>query len=243
MPLSWNEIKDRALKFSREWKGEGSERAESQSFWNSFFAVFGIDRRRVAIFEKQVEITRAGRKLKHGRIDAFWKGVLLIEHKSAGEDLERAFAQASDYFEGLLDRDLPRYILVSDFARFRLYDLEADTKVEFRLGELHQEVRHFGFIAGYRTQEIEPQNPVNIRAAEQMGKLHDLLKAGGYAGHPLELLLVRVLFCLFADDTGIFQPAGSFRLWLDERTAAVCPFVESTRFDSGACRMMVAIYS
>ena len=73
-------------------------------------------------------------------------------------------------------------------------------------------MRHFGFIAGYRTQEIEPQNPVNIRAAEQMGKLHDLLEASGYTGHPLELLLVRVLFCLFADDTGIFQPAGSLRL-------------------------------
>ena len=219
MPLSWNEIKDRALRFSREWKGEGSERAEAQSFWNGFFEVFGIDRRRVAIFEKQVEITRAGRKLRRGRIDAFWKGVLLIEHKSAGEDLERAFAQASDYFDGLPERDLPRYILVSDFAHFRLYDLEADTTIEFRLGELHQKVRHFGFIAGYRTQEIEPQNPVNIRAAEQMGKLHDLLKASGYTGHPLELLLVRVLFCLFADDTGIFQPAGSFRLWLDDRTA------------------------
>jgi len=218
MPLSWNEIKDRALRFSREWKGEGSERAEAQSFWNGFFDVFGIDRRRVAIFEKQVEITRAGRKLKHGRIDAFWKGVLLIEHKSVGQDLERAFAQASDYFDGLPDRDLPRYILVSDFAHFRLYALEADTTIEFRLSELHQKVRHFGFIAGYRTQEIEPQNPVNIRAAEQMGKLHDPLKASGYTGHPLELLLVRVLFCLFADDTGIFQPAGSFRLWLDDRT-------------------------
>ncbi len=170
MPLSWNEIKDRALRFSREWKGEGSERAEAQSFWNGFFDVFGIDRRRVAIFEKQVEITRAGRKLKRGRIDAFWKGVLLIEHKSAGEDLDCAFAQASDYFDGLPDRDLPRYILVSDFAHFRLYDLEADTTIEFRLGELHQKVRHFGFIAGYRTQEIEPQNPVNIRAAEADGE-------------------------------------------------------------------------
>jgi len=212
MPLSWNEIKDRALRFSREWKGEGSEREEAQSFWNGFFNVFGIDRRRIAVFEKQVEITRAGKHLKHGRIDLFWKGVLLVEHKSEGQDLDRAFAQATDYFEGLPDRDLPRYILVSDFARLRLHDLEANTTVEFRLAELHQKVRHFGFVAGYRTQEIEPQNPVNIRAAEQMGKLHDLLKASGYTGHPLELLLVRTLFCLFADDTGIFQPAGSFRL-------------------------------
>ena len=219
MPLSWNEIKSRALEFSREWKGEGSERAEAQSFWNGFFHVFGLDRRRVAIFEKQVTLTRAGLRAKQGRIDCFWKGVLLVEHKSAGEDLDRAFTQAADYFDGIAERDLPRYVLVSDFARFRLFDLEADTALEFRLSEFHQKVRHFAFIAGYRTQEIEPQNPVNIRAAEQMGKLHDLLKASGFAGHPLELLLLRVLFCLFADDTGIFQPAQSFRMWLDERTA------------------------
>ena len=82
--------------------------------------MFGIERKRVAVFEKQVEITRAGHKLKHGRIDAFWKGVLLIEHKSLEQDLSRAFAQAADYFEGLPERDLPRYILVSDFARIPL---------------------------------------------------------------------------------------------------------------------------
>ncbi len=220
MPLSWNEIKSRALAFSRKWEGETSERAEAQSFWNDFFGVFGIERRRVAIFEKQVRLVRAGEHLKRGRIDAFWKGMLLIEHKSAEQDLDRAFAQAADYFEGLPERDLPRYIVVSDFARFRLYDLDADTEVEFRLADLHKKVKHFGFIAGYRTQEIKPQDPVNIKAAEQMGRLHDLLKASGYSGHALELLLVRLLFCLFADDTGIFQPAQAFRAWLDERTAA-----------------------
>ena len=125
MALSWNEIRNRAHEFSKRWEGESSERAEAQSFWNEFFAVFGVERKRVAVFEKQVGITRAGHKLKSGRIDAFWKGVLLIEHKSLGQDLGRAFAQAADYFEGLAERDLPRYILVSDFARFRLYDLEA----------------------------------------------------------------------------------------------------------------------
>jgi hypothetical protein len=123
-----------------------------------------------------------------------------------------------DYFEGLPERDLPRYIVVSDFARFRLYDLETDTVVEFRLADLHKNVKHFGFIAGYRTQEIKPQDPVNIKAAEQMGRLHDLLKAAGYAGHSLEVLLVRLVFCLFADDTGIF-PKQSFRDWLELRTA------------------------
>jgi hypothetical protein len=218
MPLSWSEIRSRAHEFSREWAGEKSERAEAQSFWNDFFAVFGIERRRVAIFEKQVQIARANEKLKHGRIDAFWKGMLLIEHKSLGADLNRAFAQAADYFDGLAERDLPRYILVSDFARFQLYDLEEGTETEFKLADLHKHIKHFGFIAGYRTQVIAPQNPVNIKAAERMGRLHDRLKAGGYEGHPLEVLLVRLLFCLFAEDTGIFQ-TGAFRAWLDERTA------------------------
>ncbi|MBK7816033.1 MAG: class I SAM-dependent DNA methyltransferase [Rhodocyclaceae bacterium] len=219
MPLSWNEIRSRAHEFSRHWAGETSERAEAQSFWNEFFAIFGIERKRVASFEKQVKLSRAGEKLKHGRIDAFWKGTLLIEHKSAGQDLDRAFGQAIDYFDGIAERDLPRYILVSDFARFRLYDLEADTDAEFKLADLHKRIKHFAFVAGYRTQEIAPQNPVNIRTAERIGALHDLLKAGGYTGHALEVLLVRLLFCLFAEDTGIFQPASAFRMWLEERTA------------------------
>ncbi|MDP2110497.1 MAG: N-6 DNA methylase [Thiobacillus sp.] len=219
MPLSWNEIRSRAHEFSKRWIDEESERAEAQSFWNDFFAVFGIERKRVAIFEKQVAMTRAGEKLKHGRIDAFWKGMLLIEHKSRGADLNRAFAQAADYFDGIAERDLPRYILVSDFERFRLYDLEDGSEAEFKLADLHKRIKHFAFVAGYRTQVIAPQNPVNIKAAERMGKLHDRLRASGYEGHPLEVLLVRLLFCLFAEDTGIFQPAGSFRIWLDERTA------------------------
>ena len=222
MPFSWNEIKTRAVTFSKKWEDESSERAEAQSFWNDFFAVFGIDRRRVAIFEKQVKLSRVGEKIKRGRIDAFWKGVLLIEHKSADQDLDRAFKQATDYFEGITDRDLPRYILVSDFARFRLFDLEAvedsNAEIHFKLADLHKHIKRFGFIAGYKAVEIKPQDPVNIKAALQMGKLHDQLKASGFTGHPLELLLVRVLFCLFADDTGIFLPAQAFRAWVDERT-------------------------
>ena len=219
MPLSWNEIKSRAIAFSKDWSFETSERAESQSFWNAFFHVFGIERRRVASFEQQVAIARAGHKLKQGRIDGFWKGVLLIEHKSAGQSLDRAFAQAVDYFDGLPERDLPRYVVVSDFTRLRLADFETGEETEFALRDLHKHIRRFGFIAGYQAQQIKPQDPVNIRAAEQMGKLHDALKASGYDGHPLEVLLVRLLFCLFADDTGIFQPAQAFRAWVEERTA------------------------
>lgn len=214
MPLSWNEIKDRALRFSREWAQESSEDAEAKSFWDGFFHIFGISRRRVATFERRVKRLDG----RDGYIDLLWRGVLLIEHKSRGKDLDRAHAQARDYFAGLTEAELPRYLLVSDFARFRLYDLEsAEPPVEFAIGELHKHVRRFGFIAGYQARSYQEEDPVNVVAAERMGRLYDALKASGYEGHALEVLLVRLLFCLFADDTGIFE-RNAFTDLLNQRT-------------------------
>jgi len=215
MPLSWNEIKDRALQFSRDWANESSEDAEAQTFLNAFFNVFGVSRRRVANFERKVKKIDS----RDGYIDLLWKGVLLVEQKSRGKDLDRAHKQARDYFHGLTDAELPRYLLVSDFARFRLYDLEAGGEpTEFALKDLHKYVRVFGFIAGYQARAFKDEDPVNIEAAERMGKLHDALKAAGYAGHDLEVLLVRLLFCLFAEDTGIFARAAFHEL-ITQRTS------------------------
>lgn len=211
MPLSWNEIKDRALRFSKEWADEVSEDAEAKSFWDGFFDIFGVSRRRVASFEKRVKKIDG----KDGYIDLLWKGVLLIEHKSRGKDLDRAFAQAKDYFPGLKDVELPEYVMVSDFDRFRLYHPESGKIHEFRLKDLHKQVKLFGFLAGYKTHTYKEEDPVNIAAAEKMGALHDALKDSGYEGHPLEVLLVRLLFCLFADDTGIFQPRQFHELVLN----------------------------
>src|SRR3990172_10031215 len=171
MPLSWNEIRARALTFSREWADESSEDAEGKSFWDGFFNVFGISRRRVASFEKKVKRIDG----KDGYIDLLWKGVLLVEQKSRGKNLDRAYTQATDYFPGLKERDLPRYVLVSDFARFRLYDLDTETQHEFPIVDLHKNVRQFGFIAGYQTRSFGQQDPVNVKAAEELGRLHDLL--------------------------------------------------------------------
>lgn len=216
MPLSWNEIKDRALRFSREWADEASEDAEAKSFWDGFFEVFGVPRRRVGTFERRVKKLDG----KDGFIDLLWKGVLLVEHKSRGRDLDRAHAQARDYFAGLTDAELPKYLLVSDFARMRLYDLETgEPPVEFGLSELHRHVRHFGFIAGYQARRYKDEDPVNVQAAERMGRLHDALKDAGFDGHALEVLLVRLLFCLFADDTGIF-PRHAFSELVAQRTSA-----------------------
>ena len=118
MPLSWNEIKSRSIAFSKQWENESSEDAEAKSFWDGFFNVFGISRKRVASFEAPVK--KLGNRL--GFIDLFWKGMLLVEHKSRGKSLDRAYAQALDYFPGINERDLPQYVLVSDFERFHLYD-------------------------------------------------------------------------------------------------------------------------
>ncbi len=213
MALSWNEIRSRAITFSKEWEDESRENAESQSFWNDFFSVFGVARKRVATFEKPVN------KLgdKKGSIDLLWKGVILVEHKSRGKDLAKAYQQAKDYFPGIKDHELPRYILVSDFEIFKLYDLEEDSQEEFHIGEFYKYIKLFGFMAGYTTHKLREEDPVNIKAAELLGKLHDNLKETGYDGHPLELFLVRLLFLMFAEDTAIFEK-NSFVEYLENRT-------------------------
>lgn len=213
MALSWNEIKNRAINFSKEWETEEKEHAESQSFWNDFFNIFGISRKRVASFEEPVK--KLGEK--RGRIDLFWKGTLLVEHKSRGKDLDKAYTQAVNYFPGLKEAELPKYILISDFEIFKLYDLEEDKNYEFTLNELYKNVHLFGFIAGYTKHKVIAEDPINIKAAQLMGKLHDVLKETGYDGHALEHFLVRLLFLEFAEDTAIFE-RRLFTEFIENRT-------------------------
>ncbi|MBS7809008.1 DNA methyltransferase [Variovorax sp. PCZ-1] len=218
MPLSWSEIRDRAVAFSREYREAQSEKSLSQQFWRDFFQVFGVDAKRVASYEQQVKLAKAGGTFSNGWIDVFWRGKLLIEMKSAGQNLDRAFGQALQYFDNLPERDLPRFILVCDFQQFRLFDLETNQEHRFKLSELSKHIKLFGFIPGYQVQTIAPQDPVNIKAVRRLRDLHDALRKNGYEGHDLRVFLVRILFCLFADDTGIFQPAGRFKELLDQLT-------------------------
>ena len=216
MSLSTNEVRARAADFAREWKDETYERGEAQSFYNDFFKVFGMKRRQVATFEEPVKKLSG----KHGFIDLFWKGTLLVEHKSAGRDLARAKEQALDYFPNLKPEELPRYVLVSDFQNFELFDLEGDSDkpLKFKLTDLPKHVQAFNFILGKKTVVFRDQDPVNIKASELVGKLHDALEASNYKGHDLERFLVRIVFCLFADDTGIFEPSDIMLNFLESRT-------------------------
>lgn len=213
MALSWNEIKDRAIAFSKEWADTQNEEADAKPFLEAFLNVFGIARKRVSTFEHRIK------KLSEadGYIDLLWKGMILIEMKSLGKNLDKAFIQAKEYIYGLKEHELPKYILVSDFYHFRLFDTEDGTTKEFLLPDLVKNVQHFGFIAGYQKKIYKEQDPVNIKAAELMGKLHDRLKEIGYYGHRLEVYLVRILFCLFAEDTTIFE-VQQFQDYIEQRT-------------------------
>ena len=216
-PLSWNEIRARAVAFSKEWAGETREESEAKTFWDEFFQVFGLTRRHLASFEEPVKKLSGN----YGFIDLFWKGTLLAEHKSRGKDLGKAHSQAMDYIQNLQNEgrgdEIPRFVIVSDFAHLELHDLEEDTTVGFPLSELHQNIHHFAFIPGYKRHKFGEEDPINIKAVQIMGDLHDALEAGGYTGHELERLLVRILFCLFAEDTGIFE-RSTFQLFLENRT-------------------------
>ena len=214
MSLSWNEVRSRAATFADDWRDASYEKGETQSFYDEFFYVFGRRRRTVARFEQHV----AKLDNSSGYIDLFWPGELIVEQKSAGRDLDKAYGQAGEYFDALPEHERPRYILVSDFQTFDFYDLSERSKVSFALKDLPGHVELFGFIAGVHKRPFRDEDPVNIKAAELMGRLHDSLFESGYRGHNLEQFLVRVVFCLFADDTGIFE-RDIFLDFIETRTA------------------------
>jgi hypothetical protein len=149
--LTQQEIRNNAISFVHEWKGESRERAEAQTFWNEFLSVFGVKRRQVAVFEKSVKKNNQNT----GAIDLFWKGVLLVEHKSLGKRFDKAESQAFEYLENLDENELPEYVLISDFARFRLYNLETKEEIEFPLEELPNQIHRFGAISGYQKREYK----------------------------------------------------------------------------------------
>ncbi|WP_416438257.1 DNA methyltransferase [Phnomibacter sp. MR] len=213
MNLSLNEIKTRATAFAKDWEQtEGREEADAKEFLIDFLNIFGISRKRVATFERRVK------KLSEadGYIDLLWKGRLLVEMKSKGKDLSKAYTQAKEYCHGLKEHELPELIMVSDFYHVKVYDADGQ-ETAFTLPQLLQYITVFYPLAGIQKRTFADQDPVNIKAAELMGQLHDELKAIGYEGHPLELYLVRLLFLLFADDTSIFE-RGIFQEYIDRKT-------------------------
>ena len=217
MQLQWSEIRAKAAAFSENFKDAARERGETQTFYNAFFECFGVNLRQVATYEARV---RNLPKEKQGFIDLFWPGTLIVEQKSAGRDLGAASNQALNYFDWLPTEQQPRYILTSDFQRWQLLDLDTGREWAFLLADLKDNVEAFAFILGVQPRLHRQQSPANVKASQLMGQLHEALAATDYTGHDLEVLLVRLLFILFADDTRIFNNKDMFFDLVERRTAA-----------------------
>jgi type I restriction-modification system DNA methylase subunit len=216
-PPSWNEIRTNAQQFATRWEGASDENAESQSFWNEFLGIFGIDRKRVATFEARAKRESTGGR---GRIDLLWPGTLVAEHKSAGKDLATAETQALDYLESIDIKDFPGVIVTSDFGNFRVRDLGGDNiPFTFPLADLPKEIDRFGFIAGYRPRKFgdKEEEAANVKAARLMGDLYEELARTGYEGHDASVLMTRLLLLMFADDTGMWEK-GLFSEFIETRT-------------------------
>lgn len=207
----------RAHQFVADWAGESRERAEKDTFWNAFFGVFGIDRRRVGgVFEYVAQRHSTG---NHGFMDLFWPGHIAVEHKSANRDLDAAMDQLADYLLTVDEIDMPVLAVVSDFNNFLVRNLETRTQIAFPLSELPQHLDMFAFLAGYsrRTTPVD-EEAANLEATRLLANLHDRLAAYGYPAHDLRVLLVRLLYILFADDTQVW-PKNLFEDYVQVKTS------------------------
>lgn len=217
MALTRNEIRKRLSAFSKQWQAASNERAQAQTFWLRFYECFGIRAESATVYEHSVKKLGGAQ----GFIDSFIPGKLIVEHKSAGKNLDAAFDQAGDYFLALPEAERPRYIITSDFARIRLYDLQSGSNfVQCKLADLSKKADWFMFLVEGGIAAIVEESEADRKAAYAIGALHEALLQANFKGRDLEIFLTRLLFCLFADDTGIFGENNLFR-----------SLVESTRPD------------
>ncbi len=205
-----DELNHRADQFSKEFASASYEMGQAQNFIRELCAVYGLNYLRSVDFERRIQ-KDGGQGVK--RIDAFFPGLLLVEMKSAGEDLADAYEQAEGYLHRLKNpAEHPRYILVSDFQNLHLYDLQTRAApLCFKLAHFREHVNALDFLLGYERVYQKLQEQITQKAATTLGALHDAVKADRYPQADLQTLLVRILFCLFAEATGIFDEDTPFK--------------------------------
>jgi hypothetical protein len=196
---------------------KSNEKGEKQlafAFWRDFFSqVCGVVDPTVAgvSFEFPVRMVTTDTV---GWIDVLWPGVVLIEHKSRGKDLDVAEQEARDYLLALEPRIRPPVIIVSDFLRIRIVEVIAGQSYEFALGDLADNLSRFDAVLG---QAGRGAAVLALRADEEAAKLmSDLYIAfeeAGYEGHRVSVFLVRILFLLFGDDTNLWRHVSGFGMF------------------------------
>ena len=224
--LSLNEIRQRCAKFADDWRDcIGDEKQEGHEFMRELMTCFGITKRKAISYEKRSVRSSTGHQ---GYIDALIPGEALIEMKSAGKDLDKAEEQALDYIHDLTDVETPRLLIISDFRRIRIVDLDEEATpeeavdsghTEFVLAELPDHIDDLKSLAGYGMVQIgsREQEAASIRAARLMADLYGALDGSGYSDHEASIFLIRTLFCLYGDDAGLWE-RDLFAEFLDTRT-------------------------
>lgn len=208
--INITEIKKRLRIFSKEHASDTDEKQHAQQFWRDFYACFGLAKSSASMFEARV-VKIGGNK---GYIDSFIPSLLLVEHKSLGKDLDDGYRQAQEYFHAITNEfEKPQFIIVCDFQTFHLYNLAVSAKEPHicKLENLADKADWFMFLADKSVDAITEETPINRKAAYQISLLHKKLLDNNFVGRDLEIFLTRLLFCLFADDTGIFGADGQFR--------------------------------
>ena len=194
-----------ATAFAEKWKSVTGEKQDARGFWSNFFKTLcNIDDEEIAgiEYEKRVKSTLSGNQ---EYIDVYWKNVALIEHKSAGQSLDKAELQARGYWLSLAPGYRPKTIIVSDFLNFRLIDVALNRTHDFPLSKLPENIHRFeAIISGNRTRISEEEITVDQVAAKLMANLYLELEDHGFEGHETSIFLIRILFLLFGDDTGMW---------------------------------------
>ncbi|MBO5575387.1 MAG: class I SAM-dependent DNA methyltransferase [Ruminococcus sp.] len=226
------EQKAAAKEFAKMWAGKGDEKQDTHRFWMGFLQkVLGVANADEHIkFEKPVQY-----KGHTTYIDAYIPETrVLIEQKSLGIDLDKKeprhgemltpFEQAEQYSQKLPLSEKARYIIVSNFETFRIHDLDKQgfesNYEEIKLCDLEKECHRFGFIIDKNKQMLQREMEISLKAGELVGKLYDAIKKQyNNPENPdtlkaLNILCVRLVFCLYAEDAGIFGTHEMFGQYL-----------------------------
>ena len=224
-----------AKEFSAQWAGKGYEKGQSQAFWLSLLRdVYGVEHPETFItFEDQVALDHTS------FIDGFIPAThVLIEQKSLGKDLNKAirqsdgtllspFQQAKRYSAELPYSQRPRWIVTCNFAQFYVYDMERPTGEPeiIELKDLEREHYRLQFLVDTGDSNIHKEMEVSLEAGRIVGVLYDALLAqykdpdSEETLRHLNALCVRLVFCLYAEDAGIFGPRNMFHNYLQHHTA------------------------
>lgn len=224
--------KRNAKSFIEEWKNRGKEKQDSQSFWLSLLRdVLGIEKPETFIrFEEKVKLSNDG--FIDGYID---QTHVMIEQKSSNKDLDKAirqsggglltpFQQAQRYSAALPYSKRPRWIVTCNFNEFRIYDMEHPNSdpVKVELKDLATNYYQLEFLVDKSNESIDEEKQVSLNAGELVGKIYDeLLKQykdpdNDHSQKSINQLCVRIVFCLYAEDAGIFGKKNMFHDYLEE---------------------------